>query len=501
MVNIWVISGFTVYFGMLIGIAVVGARRMQNMADYTLGGRRLSSFTAALSTGSSTTSAWTMLALPALAFTGGLVELWVPVCAAIGVWLSWTLLAKRLRRFTIAADDAVTIPEFLERRFGDSTGMLRSVSGLITILFVIFYVSSGLVGGSKLLEDIFGLAPTTGVILTLFAVSTYTLIGGFMAVSRTDVSQALLMLVSLAVLVVAMLIVTDHPLANAGPKGIGVFNPLTLTDGSPITLSFALSASGWAIGGLGAHRILQRFMAIEREDKISQGRTIAVVWLVTVYLLAFAVGVIARPALAEVGMLGEVADSERVYLVVSEVFFHPVVLGVLLTAVIAAVMSTADSQLLLASAIATEDVPVLRRVAMGLEENARLWMGRGMLLVIGIVSAILSVWFPDSIFDLVSFAWGGMGAAFGPVMLLGLYWRRFNASGAGTAVVTGTLAATLWQFLHGGPSGIWDIQPATPAFVISMVSAIGTTLLTPAPARSVVELFDRVIVGRQVNSY
>ena len=270
MANIWVIFGFTVYFGMLIGIAVVGARGMRNMADYTLGGRRLSSFTAALSTGSSTTSAWTMLALPALAFTGGLVELWVPVCAAIGVWLSWTLLAKRLRRYTIAADDAVTIPEFMERRFGDATGTLRAVSGLITILFVIFYVSSGLVGGSKLLEEIFGLNFTAGVFLTLFAVATYTLIGGFTAVSRTDVSQALLMLVSLTVLVATMLIVTVHPLSHAGPEAIGFFNPFTLTDGSPITLSFALSASGWAIGGLGAHRILQRFMAIEREDKIPQ---------------------------------------------------------------------------------------------------------------------------------------------------------------------------------------------------------------------------------------
>ena len=264
-----------------------------------------------------------MLALPALAFTGGLVEMWVPVCAAIGIWLSWTLLAKRLRRYTIAADDAVTIPEFMERRFGDATGTLRAVSGLITILFVIFYVSSGLVGGSKLLEEIFGLNFTAGVFLTLFAVATYTLIGGFTAVSRTDVSQALLMLVSLTVLVATMLIVTVHPLSHAGPEAIGFFDPFTLTDGSPITLSFALSASGWAIGGLGAHRILQRFMAIEREDKIPQGRNIAVVWLVTVYVLAFVVGVIARPALFEAGALGAVADSERVYFVVSEAFFPP----------------------------------------------------------------------------------------------------------------------------------------------------------------------------------
>ena len=486
----WVIFGFVVYFGMLIGIAVVGARQMRDMADYTLGGRRLSSFTAALSTGSSTTSAWTMLALPALAFTGGLAEMWVPVCASIGIFLSWTLLARRLRRYSVAANNAVTIPEFLETRFGDTTGTLRAVSGIITIVFVVFYVSSGLVGGSKLLEQIFGLDLIAGVILTLLAIATYTLIGGFMAVSRTDVSQALLMLGSLVVLVVTLLFETEHPFGHGA--GAGFFDPFTLADGSPITLSFVLSVSGWAIGGLGAHRILQRFMAIEHEDKVRQGRNIAVVWVVAVYALAFVVGMVARPALFEAGMLGAVADTERVYFVVSEVFFHPVVLGALLTAVIAAVMSTADSQLLLASAIATEDVPVLNRVARGLATNARVWMGRGLLVVIGVVSAVFSVWFSDSIFNLVSYAWGGMGAAFGPVMILGLYWRRFNAWGAGTAVVIGTLAATLWQFLSGGPGGVWDISPATPAFVIAMVSAIGATLATPPPSQPVVELFDRV---------
>ena len=351
------------------------------MADYTLGGRRLSSFTAALSTGSSTTSAWTMLALPAFAFTGGLVEMWVPVCGSVGIFLSWTLLARRLRRYSVAANNAVTIPEFLETRFGDTTGTLRAVSGIITIVFVVFYVSSGLVGGSKLLEQIFGLDLIAGVILTLLAIATYTLIGGFMAVSRTDVSQALLMLGSLVVLVVTLLFETEHPFGHGA--GAGFFDPFTLADGSPITLSFVLSVSGWAVGGLGAHRILQRFMAIEHEDKVPQGRNIAVVWLVAVYALAFVVGMGARPALFEAGMLGAVADTERVYFVVTEVFFHPVVLGALLTAVIAAVMSTADSQLLLASAIATEDIPVLNRVARGLATNARVWVGRGLLVVIG----------------------------------------------------------------------------------------------------------------------
>ena len=230
--------------------------------------------------------------------------MWVPVCASIGIFLSWTLLARRLRRYSVAANNAVTIPEFLETRFGDTTGTLRAVSGIITIVFVVFYVSSGLVGGSKLLEQIFGLDIIAGVILTLLAIATYTLIGGFMAVSRTDVSQALLMLGSLVVLVVTLLFETVHPFGHGA--GAGFFDPFTLADGSPITLSFVLSVSGWAIGGLGAHRILQRFMAIEHEDKVRQGRNIAVVWVVAVYALAFVVGMVARPALFEAGMLGAV---------------------------------------------------------------------------------------------------------------------------------------------------------------------------------------------------
>ena len=204
MSNSWVILVFCAYFAMLIGIAFVGARKMRNMSDYVLGGRRLSSFTAALSAGSSTTSAWTMLALPALAFVSGAVEVWVPAAAALGVWLSWTVLAKRLRRYTIEANNILTIPEFFAVRFGDKTGTLRTLTSIITILFVMFYVSSGLVGGSKLLDTIFGIEAPTGVLLTLAAVASYTLIGGFLAVSRTDVSQALLMLLSLLILAGAL---------------------------------------------------------------------------------------------------------------------------------------------------------------------------------------------------------------------------------------------------------------------------------------------------------
>lgn len=491
----WVIAVFGVYFAMLIAIAVAGMRRMRNMSEYVLGGRRLSSVTAALSAGSSTTSAWTMLALPALAFTNGAVEIWVPVAIVVGVWLSWTIVAGRLRRYTIAAGDVLTIPEFLEVRFADRTGVLRTTAASITILFVVFYVSSGLVGGAKLLETIFGLEYITGVILTLIAIASYTLIGGFMAVSRTDVTQALLMLVSLFTMVVFLAVWTDNPLVHFGSYSSSWLNPFNGADGSPVTLAAILSMAGWAVGGLGAQRILQRFMALQRDDQVAKSRRMSVAWIATVFLLAVLLGVVARPALADVGLLGEAADPERVYLVMSEVFFHPIVAGVLLTAVIAAVMSTADSQLLLASAVATDDLPIVKDITNRLSGNARVWLGRLLLVVIGLVSALVSIFYPGSISNLVTFAWGGMGAAFGPVILLALYWRRFNGWGAAASMAAGTAAASIWALLSGGPAGIWDIQPATPAFIIASATAVVVAGLTEQPLAEVVRLFDRVNSG------
>ena len=492
MSSTWVIVVFCLYFVMLIGIALVKARKIRSMSDYALAGRQLGSFTAALSAGSSTTSAWTMLALPALAFSHGVVEMWVPAGAAVGIWLSWTVLAKKLRRYTIEANNALTIPEFFEVRFGDTTGILRTLTAVITIFFVIFYVSSGLVGGSKLLETLFEIEATTGILLTLVAVASYTLIGGFLAVSRTDVAQAILMLVSLLVITATLIASSESPFAGVGGSSPGFLNPLTHGDGGTVDFIFALSAAGWAFGAFGAQRILQRFMALEREDRVVRSRNISTIWVVAVYALALLLGILAYPALSDAGLLPEVADTERVYLVVSETFFHPVVTGLLLTAVIAAVMSTADSQLLLASAVATDDLPFIKRVAYAITANARVWLGRLLLVIIGGISAVIAIVYPESIFELVSYAWGGMGAAFGPVTILALFWRRFNFWGAAASILAGTAVASVWGFLDGGPSGMWDIQPATPGFLIATFVAVVISLLTPKPSREVVHLFDRV---------
>ena len=240
-------------------------------------------------------------------------------------------------------------------------------------------------------------------------------------------------------------------------------------------------------------------MAVESEERIRPSRNIGTLWASLIFSFGLMLGLVALPALGEVGRLNDVtADPERLYLVAATVFFPPILAGILLSAVIAAVMSTADSQLLLASAVATDDLPLIRRYAYAkryvfvLGAFARVWMGRFLLVVVGIVAAVLSISNPSSVLNLVSYAWGGMGAAFGPLILLALYWRRFNFWGAMASMISGTVVASIWGYYSGGPGGMMDIEPATPGFIIAIPIAVVVTLLTPPPPAEITEVFDEV---------
>ena len=513
----WILLVFIAYFVALIAISVLRARQMEDMSDYVLGGRKMGPFTSALSAASSAASGWTMLVFPALAFAAGLIHMWTAVSIALGHWLVWTFLARRLRRYTIATEDSLTLPEFFEKRFMDRTGTLRTLTAFITVFFIIFYVSSGLISGAKLLEVVFDFSHEeyhyVGVLITLAAITSYTFIGGFLAVSRTDVFQSLIMLAGFVLLPAMLIVMANDPFQGLGTTGEGFWNPFTDESDNAVGLVFFLTTAGWGLGAFGSQRILARLMAVEREEHISNSRNIGVSWVALMFGFGLLLGVVAVPALAERGLLEQVtADPERVYLITSTSFFHPFMAGLLLTAVIAAVMSTADSQLLLASAVATDDMPFIKRFAYSIPTGSRVWLGRLMLLVVGVISAVMSIFHPDSVFSLVSLAWGGMGAAFGPAIILALYWRRFNFWGALTSILVGTLVATLWWYLpldadstapFGALSGMWEvmkdnsggwwsIQPATPGFLIATPAAVLVTLLTATPARQMTELFERV---------
>ena len=495
----WIPFVFVAYFAVLIGIAVVRSRQIREMSDYVLGGRRMSAFTMALSAGSSSASAGTMLVIPAIAFTQGMISVWILASLGLCFWLTWKLLATRLRRYTVAAEESLTLPEFLEKRFADKTGAMRTLAGGITIFFVVFYVSSGLIAGAKLLESVFGINDTVGIVITLIAVASYTFIGGFVAVSRTDVFQALIMLAGFIILPLTLVFATSDLFGTSSGVSPTYWNPLTTPEGEPLGLFFFLSAFGWGLGTFGAQRVLQRYMAVESEAKIPAGRAIGTAWVVVMLACGLLLGLFGLPALTEAGQLTEVLeDAERLYFVVTQVFFHPIFIGLLLTGVVAAIMSTADSQLLLASAVATDDLPFIRRYAYRMRylyaagAYGRVWLGRILLVVIGAIAAGLAIGNPESVLTLVEYAWGGMGAAFGPVTILALYWRRFNIWGALASVITGTAAASVWGYFSGGPGGIMDIQPAAPGFIIAIPVAIAVTLLTPPPSKAVVSLFDQV---------
>ena len=512
----WVLAVFIAYFVGLIAIAVARSRRMRNMDDYVLGGRTLGVVTSALSSGSSTVSGWTMLVFPALAFTAGMMHLWTLFGIVAGAWLAWTVMAKRLRRYTIATGNSLTLPEFLETRFADGTGILRTLAAVISLYFITLYVCSGLIAGAKLLEEVFGLelaggGHDLGVMITLVAVVSYTFIGGFLAVSRTDVFQALIMLAGFFIIPISLLIIVDNPFQGLESTAPGFWNPFTDPNNEGLGIIFFLSSTGWAMGSFGAQRLLARFMAVDREDHIKSSRNLSLIWVLLIFVLALLMGLVAAPALLHLGVA--LPDPERLYLVVSSVFFHPVIAGLLLTAVVAAVMSTADSQLLLASAVASDDLPVLKRITASMRTQSRVWMGRLLLVIVGIVAAAVSIVSPDSVFALVSLAWGGMGAAFGPVTILALYWRRFNLWGALAAVVSGSSISTFWWLMGLGTQGVWDLtellgfgatvkyleaagawhmQPAVPGFVGAFVIAVVVTLLTAEPAREVTDQFDHV---------
>ena len=492
-VTIWVLGVFVAYFAVLLGIAVVRSRQMEDMSDYVLGGRRVGLITTALSSSSSASSGWTILVFPALAFIEGTIHLWTVAGIVIGVWFNWNILAKRLRRYSIATGDSLTLPEFLEKRFGDRTGVLRSLAGIIIIFFVVFYISSGLIGGAKLLDTVFGIPYGPGIAITLAAVASYTFIGGYLAVAKTDVFQAVLMLAGIIIMPVTLLFISENIFEGIGAGTPGFWNPMTDDTGAGIGLFLFLSAVGWGLGYQGSQRVVQRFMAIESDDSIPGARNLDTAWVLIIFLFALLLGLAAGSALEEGAMLAEVIeDPERLYLVVTEAFFHPVVGGLLLTAVIAAVMSTADSQLLLASAIATDDLPFIRAFAYQIGTHARVWLGRSLLLAVGVIAAFSALIHPESVTNLVDYAWGGMGAAFGPVTILALYWRRFNLWGALASIITGTMAASIWGYMSGGPGGVWDIQTAAPGYMAAIPVAVVVTLLTPAPAPEITGLYDQV---------
>ena len=469
---------FVVYLLVVLAIGIVAWRSTASLRDYILGGRRLGRWTTALSAQASDMSGWLLLGLPGYAYLAGMESVWLVVGLLLGTWLNWRLTAQRLRVATEAYGDALTLPEYLQRRFADPHGLLRLLGAAVVLLFFTFYTASGLVAGGKLFEAVFDLPYAWAVTAGAGAVLAYTFIGGFLAVSWTDALQGMLMLVAL-VLVACVGVAATGGFSGLA-AGLEATNPALLsafTDaaGAPLTVIAVVSLLGWGLGYFGQPHILARFMAVRSASELHASRRIAVAWVSIALAAATLVG-LAGAAWLDPPLQG--ADSEKVFMGMAAALLHPVIAGICLAGILAAVMSTADSQLLVASSAVSEDLyrDLLRPNA---APGELLWIGRFAVIAIAIGAFLLAL-DPDSkVLDLVAYAWAGFGASFGPTILASLYWRRMSLAGAYAGILTGGITVVAWRQLSGG---LFDLYEIVPGVILSALAvAVFGRLGRPAP--------------------
>ena len=478
-----IIVSFAFYLIVVLMIGFYAYQKTQDATDYFLGGRNLPAWVAALSAGASDTSGWLLIGLPGYAYIAGLEAVWIALGLCLGVGLSWKVLAKRLRVFTYAMDNALTLPAYLQRRFQDSKPWLRVICAVFILLFFLFYVSSGLIGGAKLFNTVFGLPYHWAVWAGVFAIISYTLFGGFLAVSWTDVVQGLLMTVALIVVPIAVINSlggVELAIDRIATQNVELLSLWTDKAGKPLGWIAIVSLLGWGLGYFGQPHILARFNAIRRPQDIAQATRIALSWSLLVYSGAILVGLIGIAYFPS-----PLEDSERVFMLMVEGLFHPAVAGILLAAILAAIMSTADSQLLVCSSALAQDLYLLmNKREVSAAQN--IGLGRWSVILLALLAALFAMDPESQVLDVVSYAWAGLGAAFGPTLLLSVYWRRMTAQGALAGVIVGGVTVLVWKQLSGGWFELYELVPG---FLLSFVAVLAVSYLTPLPDK-VAKQFD-----------
>ena len=478
------VTTFGVYLVGMLVIGVVGYRLTDNLSDFVLGGRRLGGSVAALSAGASDMSGWLLLGLPGALYALGMNQIWIGIGLAVGAYLNWQFVARRLRVYTEVAGNAITLPDYLENRFRDRSKALRVASALVILVFFTFYVSAGMVGGAILFEQTFGLDYRTALWVGAAVIVGYTFLGGFLAVCWTDFVQGLLML--LALIVVPVAVVAGAGGWDATVATIGAIDPGRLDAFHGMTVLGIVSLLAWGLGYFGQPHILVRFMAVRSPDEIPKARLVGMSWMILALYGAIFTGFAGSAYFAA----DPLVNPETVFIALTQALFNPWVAGVLLAAILAAIMSTIDSQLLVSSSALTEDFyrAMLRRQA---GEREVVWIGRGAVTAV----ALLALWMagdPDStVLGLVAYAWAGFGAALGPVILLSLFWRRMTRNGALAGMVVGATTVVLWKQLHGGPLQLFDLYEIVPGFVFCGAAVIAASLLDERPHAAVEDEFDR----------
>lgn len=475
---------FMVYLVFMLGIGLNFFLRLRsgNEKDYFLGGRNMGPWVSALSAGASDMSAWVLMGLPASVYALGTGQIWIAIGLAIGYALSWILEAPRLRRYSLAAKDSITIPQYLTNRFLSQNKAMQVICAVIFLIAYTVYAASSIKACGTLFNTVVGIDTNTAMYLAAAIIISYTFLGGFSAVSWTDFFQGMLMLAALLITpIFAMALVRSG-------RGVSTLDSVPAGYWKLFTSwQDVLSGLGWGLGYFGMPHIIIRFMAVRSDADIKKSARIGISW--TVLILLFSV----LSAFAGRLFLGEISDSSTVFIQIVRKIFPPVISGLLLSAILAASMSTADSQLLASASAFASDVykPIIRKDKAS--DKEMLWTGRIVVLVISI-AALLIASNPNSgtIMNLVSNAWGVFGAAFGPVILLSLFWRRLTFSGAAAGIITGTLVDILWLALLSS-TGLYEIIPG---FLCGLCATVVVSLLSKEPSKEVTALFDKVASGK-----
>ena len=486
----------------LVGMLVIGwmcAKKNSSVDDFYLGGRKLGPLVTAMSAEASDMSSWLLMGLPGLAYVFGLAEAsWTAIGLAIGTYLNWLIVARRLRRYSHQLD-AITVPQFFSKRWGDERSILAAISAVVIIVFFIPYLASGFSACGKLFASLFGIDYVTAMVVSAAVVVIYTVMGGFLAASTTDLVQSIVM-------TAALIIILGFGVAQAGGVGAVMDNAQSMAGYLSLTSTFDPATGGstpystltifsllaWGLGYFGMPHILLRFMAIEDERKLKLSRRIATSWVVISMGVAIIIGVVGN-AMTSAGALGELADSETIIVQIASLLSQfgivPALLaGVVLAGILAATMSTADSQLLAASSSVSQNLGC-EFLRLNLSGRRGVIVARTTMVVISIIAAFLARDPESSVFRVVSFAWAGFGAAFGPVVLMALFWKRSNKWGALAGMVVGGAMVFIWKFLIAPMGGVWAIYELLPAFICATVAIVVVSLITPAPEKPIVDAF------------
>ena len=492
------------YLAWVVAIGFKFSKKNKDTDDFFLGGRKLGPLVTAMSAEASDMSSWLLLGLPGVAYLAGLPEaVWTALGLAVGTYLNWLIVAKRIRRYSIKLD-AITVPEFFTKRYRDSKHILQFVAALIIVVFFVPYTGSGFAACGKLFSSLFGMDYHVAMIVSALVIAVYTTLGGFLAASTTDFIQSIVM-------TIAIVVVFGFGASVAGGWGAVMDNAralpgyLNLTQGYDVATGTAATYSAlsiastlaWGLGYFGMPHILLRFMAARKESELKMSRRIASIWVVISMAVAVLIGIVGL-GMSKVGAIPtlEGSNSETVLVKIAELlaskgWFFAIIAGVILAGVLAATMSTADSQLLAAASGVTEDI-LAAKLGVKLDPKKQMLIARLAVIAISLIGIIVA-WNPDSsVFKIVSFAWAGFGATFGPIVLLALFWKRSNLQGAVAGMISGGIVIFVWKFVIAKLGGVFAIYELLPAFIIAIIVNVVVSLLTKAPSEDIVREFEDV---------